>query len=125
MSLNQQWVCLCSLYFPIARHGLYRTENILLLSMATAMQCITEYTWSKTCGEVHHVLKRLPCGRNVSCIQLGFLYGCPVSWNTFIHRYSSGFVQVRLPSKVEVTNEWGYNLQSLTYLHGWHKENLT
>jgi len=83
MSFNQQWVCLCSLYFPIARHGLYSTENILLLSVATAMQCRTEYTWPKTCGEVYHVLKRLPCGRNVLCIELGFLYGCPVSWNTF------------------------------------------
>jgi len=72
-------VCLGSLYFPVARHGLYSTENIPLLSVATAMQCITEYTWSKTCGEMHHVLKRLPCGRNVLCIQLGFVYGCPVS----------------------------------------------
>jgi hypothetical protein len=51
MSFNQQWVCLCSLYFPITRHGLYSTENILLLSFATAMQCRTEYTWSKTCGK--------------------------------------------------------------------------
>jgi hypothetical protein len=59
------------------------------------------------------------------CIQLGFLYGCPVSWNTFIHRYSNGFVQIRPPSRVKVMNEWGNNLQSLTCLHGLHKENVT
>ena len=125
MNFNQQWVCLCSLYFPIARPDLYSIENILLLSVATAMQCRTEYTWSKTCGEVHHVLKRLPCRRNVLCVQLDFLYGCPVSWNRLIHRYFDGFVQIRPLSRVEVKNGWSYNFQSLTCLHGWQKENFT